>query len=169
MISTCYYHQPLFTPCTSFINREGRNFFLFLFQAVIQINKHDVRFIPRGYQVLPFSILFLHFVFLAPQSTEENRRNSERLKVSDNRILKLTEEVTKLRELTRKRNLPERDHLNKQLTATTRSLQEKEKEVEVRTHEGRDKGNRGITLVFLVPTHTDACLQGRKYLSEMLL
>lgn len=69
------------------------------------------------------------YVFL--QSTEENRRNAERLKIGDSRILKLTEEGTRLRELNRKRNLPERDHLNKQLIAATQTLQEKEKEVEV--------------------------------------
>ncbi|XP_050711315.1 uncharacterized protein LOC126995630 isoform X2 [Eriocheir sinensis] len=64
------------------------------------------------------------------RSTEENRRNSERLKLDDSRILKLSEEVTKLRELNRKRNLPERDYLNKQLITATHSLQEREKEVE---------------------------------------
>ncbi|XP_045129430.1 uncharacterized protein LOC123515081 [Portunus trituberculatus] len=63
------------------------------------------------------------------RSTEENRKNTERLKTGDNRLLKLTEEATKLRELNRKRNLPERDQLNKQLIAATRTLHEKEKEV----------------------------------------
>lgn len=50
----------------------------------------------------------------------------------------MTEEVTRLRELNRKRNLPERDQLNKQLIAATQTLQEKEKEVEVRI--SGDKG-----------------------------
>ncbi|MPC92215.1 hypothetical protein E2C01_087291 [Portunus trituberculatus] len=68
-------------------------------------------------------------VFFYLQSTEENRKNTERLKTGDNRLLKLTEEATKLRELNRKRNLPERDQLNKQLIAATRTLHEKEKEV----------------------------------------
>lgn len=66
------------------------------------------------------------------QSTDVNRRNADKLKATDTRIIKLTEELTRLRELSRKRNLPERDQLNKKLSAATQSLQEKEKEVEVR-------------------------------------
>ncbi|XP_071537376.1 uncharacterized protein [Panulirus ornatus] len=64
------------------------------------------------------------------RSTEVNRRNAEKLKATDARIIKLTEELTRLRELSRKRNLPERDHLNKKLSAATQTLQEKEKEVQ---------------------------------------
>ncbi|XP_047487639.1 serine/arginine repetitive matrix protein 1-like [Penaeus chinensis] len=64
------------------------------------------------------------------RSTELNRRNAEKLKQTDARILKLTEELTRLRELSRKRHLPERELLNKKLSAATHALEEKEKEKE---------------------------------------
>lgn len=68
------------------------------------------------------------------RSTEVNRRNTEKLKVTDNRIIKLTDEVTRLRELSRKRNLPEREELNKKLSAASKILQDKEKELEEAQH-----------------------------------
>ncbi|XP_037778782.1 eukaryotic translation initiation factor 3 subunit A-like [Penaeus monodon] len=64
------------------------------------------------------------------RSTELNRRNAEKLKQTDARILKLTEELTRLRELSRKRHLPERELLNNKLSAATHTLEEKEKENE---------------------------------------
>ena len=81
---------------------------------------------------LRFSLPSYMIIYFFLQSAEENRRNNERLKTGDSRILKLSEEVTRIRELNRKRNLPERDQLNKQLTAATQTLHEKEKEVQVR-------------------------------------
>lgn len=49
----------------------------------------------------------------------------------------MTEEVTRLRELSKRRHLPERDTLNQKLSATTLALQEKEKEAQVNTWESR--------------------------------
>nr|XP_045597897.1 nucleolar protein dao-5-like [Procambarus clarkii]XP_045597898.1 nucleolar protein dao-5-like [Procambarus clarkii] len=64
------------------------------------------------------------------RSTEVNRRNGEKLKVTDSRVNKLTDELTRLRELSRKRNLPEREELNRKLSAAAKALQDKEKELE---------------------------------------
>ncbi|XP_068221627.1 lebercilin-like protein isoform X2 [Palaemon carinicauda] len=64
------------------------------------------------------------------RATEANRRNNEKLKDTDGRIIKLTEELSRLRNLCKKRNLPERDQLNKKLSATVQTLGEKEKESE---------------------------------------
>lgn len=67
----------------------------------------------------------------AQQANEEGRRNNERLKATEGRLQKMTEEVTRLRELSKRRHLPERDTLNQKLSATTLALQEKEKEAQV--------------------------------------
>ncbi|XP_066937469.1 lebercilin-like protein isoform X1 [Macrobrachium rosenbergii] len=64
------------------------------------------------------------------RATETNRRNNEKLKDTDGRILKLTEELSRLRNLSKKRHLPERDQLNRKLSTTVLSLEEKEKEAE---------------------------------------
>ncbi|XP_064103916.1 lebercilin-like protein isoform X2 [Macrobrachium nipponense] len=64
------------------------------------------------------------------RATETNRRSNEKLKDTDGRILKLTEELSRLRNLSKKRHLPERDQLNRKLSATVLSLDEKGKEAE---------------------------------------
>ncbi|KAK7068715.1 hypothetical protein SK128_026446 [Halocaridina rubra] len=73
------------------------------------------------------------------RSTEVNRRNSDKLKMNDGRIMKLTEELSRLRDLSKRRNLPERDQLNKKLSTTNQSLQEREKEVEVGVRQPRSE------------------------------
>ncbi|CAL4114756.1 unnamed protein product, partial [Meganyctiphanes norvegica] len=66
--------------------------------------------------------------------TNSNNSNETKLKQQDTRIIKLTEEVTKLRELCRKRSLPERDALNKKLSETQLHLQNKERDFEEMSH-----------------------------------
>lgn len=72
----------------------------------------------------------MRFVILA-QLTEAHRRDVSKLRHLEERQQKTNEEVGRLRDLSRKRNLPERDELNKKLSATHCSLTDKQQEADV--------------------------------------
>ncbi|XP_018011075.1 uncharacterized protein LOC108668383 [Hyalella azteca] len=62
--------------------------------------------------------------------TEAHRRDTSKLRQQEERLFKTSEETTRLKELTKKRNLPEREELNRKLCATQCSLAEKQQEVD---------------------------------------
>ncbi|KAF2356453.1 Lebercilin domain [Trinorchestia longiramus] len=61
--------------------------------------------------------------------TEAHRRDTSKLRQQEERLLKSTEETTRLKELMKKRNLPEREELSRKLSDSQSSLAEKQQVV----------------------------------------
>ena len=66
------------------------------------------------------------------QMSETAKRDADKIRSSDTRILRLTEEVTRLRQITRKRNLPQREVMEKKIGELTNVLDKKEHTIQVR-------------------------------------